>query len=225
MASRQQKGTTRKVKPIWIYCIVSGSGISCAICKSAPWPCHITTPASHHSVFTGRVILQLPPAPQFTREQPVWHECGFAATALTFFLCHFPLNLDEIRLGQSRWTLSRPLIFTGHAPAFIQHCRRTSVGHDCAQKVRWTCVLTRRPLRNALSKQLCPFHSSHRRCRRDKLSIFGTMSERCELSWRLSAGILKSRNNKTVKSQVHTSYTASAYTSIYSKHCDDPTPF
>ena len=31
--------------------IVSGSSISCAICKSAPWSRHITIPASHHSVF------------------------------------------------------------------------------------------------------------------------------------------------------------------------------
>jgi len=31
--------------------IVSGSGISWAICKSAPWPRYITTPASYHSVF------------------------------------------------------------------------------------------------------------------------------------------------------------------------------
>jgi len=31
--------------------IVSGSGISWAICKSTPWPKHITTPVSHHSVF------------------------------------------------------------------------------------------------------------------------------------------------------------------------------
>jgi len=31
--------------------IVSGSGISWAICKSAPWPRHITMPASYHSVF------------------------------------------------------------------------------------------------------------------------------------------------------------------------------
>jgi len=30
---------------------VSGSGISWAICKSAPRPKQITTPASHHSVF------------------------------------------------------------------------------------------------------------------------------------------------------------------------------
>jgi len=33
--------------------IVNGSGISWAICKSAPWLKHITMPASHHSVFTG----------------------------------------------------------------------------------------------------------------------------------------------------------------------------
>jgi len=31
--------------------IVSGSGISWAICKSAPCPRQITTPESHHSVF------------------------------------------------------------------------------------------------------------------------------------------------------------------------------
>jgi len=31
--------------------MVSGSGISWAICKSAPHPRQITTPASHHSFF------------------------------------------------------------------------------------------------------------------------------------------------------------------------------
>jgi len=30
--------------------IVSGSDIRWAICKPAPWPRHITTPASHHSI-------------------------------------------------------------------------------------------------------------------------------------------------------------------------------
>ena len=52
-------GTTRvrryeKVKPIWILLkqeTVSGSGISWAICKSAPRSRQITTPAPHHSVF------------------------------------------------------------------------------------------------------------------------------------------------------------------------------
>ena len=45
---------TRKVKPIWILQkqeTVSGSGISWAVCKSAPRSRQITTPAPHHSVF------------------------------------------------------------------------------------------------------------------------------------------------------------------------------
>jgi len=44
----------QKVKPIWILLKqerVSGSGISWAICKSAPRSRQITTPAPHHSVF------------------------------------------------------------------------------------------------------------------------------------------------------------------------------
>jgi len=52
-------GTTRvsryrKVKPIWILLkqgTVSGSGITWAICKSAPRSRQITTPEPHHSVF------------------------------------------------------------------------------------------------------------------------------------------------------------------------------
>ena len=52
-------GTTRvsrcqKGKPIWILLkqeTVSGSGISWAVCKSAPCSRQITTPAPHHSVF------------------------------------------------------------------------------------------------------------------------------------------------------------------------------
>ena len=45
---------TRKVKPIWILLkreTVSGSGVSWAICNSAPHFRHITTSAPHHSVF------------------------------------------------------------------------------------------------------------------------------------------------------------------------------
>ena len=45
---------TRKVKPIWILLkqeTVSGSGISWAICKSAPRSRQITMPAPHHSLF------------------------------------------------------------------------------------------------------------------------------------------------------------------------------
>ena len=57
---------TRKVKPIWIlleHKTVSGSGISWAICKSAPRSRQTTTPAPHHSVFTGRMPF-LPPNQQ-----------------------------------------------------------------------------------------------------------------------------------------------------------------
>ena len=46
--------STRKVKPIWILLkqeTVSGSGISWAICKSAPRSRQITTSAPHCSVF------------------------------------------------------------------------------------------------------------------------------------------------------------------------------
>jgi len=42
---------------------VSGSGISWAICKSAPRPRQITTLASHHSVFIGWMPF-LPPNQQ-----------------------------------------------------------------------------------------------------------------------------------------------------------------
>ena len=57
---------TRKVKPIWILLkqeTVSGSGISWAICKSAPRSRQITVPAPYHSFFTGRMPF-LPPNQQ-----------------------------------------------------------------------------------------------------------------------------------------------------------------
>ena len=58
---------TRKVKPIWILLkqeTVSGSGISWAICKSAPRSRQITMPVPHHSkFFTGRMPF-LPPNQQ-----------------------------------------------------------------------------------------------------------------------------------------------------------------
>jgi len=56
---------TRKVKPIWILLKqeMSGSGISWAICKAASHSRQRTTPAPHHSVFTGRMPF-LPPNQQ-----------------------------------------------------------------------------------------------------------------------------------------------------------------
>jgi len=57
---------TRQVKPIWILLkqeTVSGSSISWAVCKSASHSRQITTPAPHHSLFTGRMPF-LPPNQQ-----------------------------------------------------------------------------------------------------------------------------------------------------------------
>ena len=54
------------VKPIWILMkqdTVSGSGLSWAICKSAPRSRQITSPAPHHSVFYSLDAL---PAAQLT---------------------------------------------------------------------------------------------------------------------------------------------------------------
>ena len=58
---------TRKVKPIWILLkqeTVSGSGISWAICKSAPRSRQITMPATHCSVFLQAGCPSLPPNQQ-----------------------------------------------------------------------------------------------------------------------------------------------------------------
>ena len=57
---------TRTAKPIWILLkqeTVSGTGISWAICKSAPCSRQITMPVPHHSFFTGRMPF-LPPNQQ-----------------------------------------------------------------------------------------------------------------------------------------------------------------
>jgi len=67
---------TRKVKPIWILLkqeTVSGSGISWAVCKSAPRCRQITMPAPHHSVFTGRMLF-LSPNQQRQSTEGMWVE-------------------------------------------------------------------------------------------------------------------------------------------------------
>jgi len=76
---------TRKKKPIWILLkqeTVSGSGISWAICKSAPRSRQITTPAAHHSVFYRPDAL---PATQPTVSK------------------HWRLEILHMSTSQSRW--------------------------------------------------------------------------------------------------------------------------
>ena len=63
---------TRQVKPIWILLkqeTVSCSGISWAMCKSAPRSRQITTPEPHHSVFYRPDAL---PAAQPTASKHWW---------------------------------------------------------------------------------------------------------------------------------------------------------
>ena len=70
--------STRKVKPIWILLkqvTVSGSGISSAICKSAPCSRQTTTPALHHSVFYRPDAL---PAAQPTASKHWRQKAGYA---------------------------------------------------------------------------------------------------------------------------------------------------
>ena len=66
---------SRKVKPIWILLkqeTVSGSGISWAICKSAPRSRQITMPEPHHSVFYRPYTI---PATQPTASKH-WRPCN-----------------------------------------------------------------------------------------------------------------------------------------------------
>ena len=76
---------TRKVKPIWILLkqeTESSSGISWAMCKSAPRSRQITTPEPHHSVFTGRMPF-LPPNQQRQSTETIvtWNNCIYNVTA------------------------------------------------------------------------------------------------------------------------------------------------
>jgi len=91
--------TTRKVKPIWILLkqeTVSGSGISWAICKSAPCSRRmfdsVTTPAPYHSVFYRPDAL---PAAQPTASkhwrQPMPKICRYSSS---FSSWHFLFPRD-----------------------------------------------------------------------------------------------------------------------------------
>ena len=90
---------TRKVKPIWILLeqeTVSGSGISWAICKSAPRSRQITTPVPHHSVFYRPDAL---PAAQPTASKHWRHNLKNSKTKLGWFSCL--LNTQETRWAYS----------------------------------------------------------------------------------------------------------------------------
>jgi len=87
---------TRKIKPIWILLkqeTMSGSGISWAICKSAPRSRQITMPAPHHSDFYWPDAL---PAVQPTVSKH-WRPCAYMS-----------LRPKPDRSQFSRFYISRP---------------------------------------------------------------------------------------------------------------------
>ena len=101
-------GTTRKVKPIWILLkqeIASGSGISWAICKSAPRSRQIAMPVPHHSSFYRPDAL---PAAQPTTSKHVSRNlpeisCGIRPTsrrcASDVYLRHSEIGRVQIGLA------------------------------------------------------------------------------------------------------------------------------
>ena len=95
--------STRKVKPIWILLkqeTVSGSGISWAICKSAPRSRQITTPVPHHSVLYRPGAL---PAAQPTASKH-WRQYYI----ITYWL--ICINTEILGwLGWPKWKRAAPL--------------------------------------------------------------------------------------------------------------------
>ena len=92
---------TRKVKPIWILLkqeTVSGSGISWAVCKSAPCSRQINMPTPHHSVFYMPDAL---PAAQPTASKH-W--------------MHMQISLNNIKCR----SLSMPKYYSLHKSALFQ---------------------------------------------------------------------------------------------------------
>ena len=127
---------TRKVKPIWILLkqeIVSGSGISWAICKSASRSRQITTPAPHHSSSLQSGAL---PAAQPTASRH-WRHYWQEYTALDAY------TQSDTAGGITDLTLRHVLKLTHHgaAPVWVgvlwylqlpcYSCELMSVGVHC----------------------------------------------------------------------------------------------
>jgi len=72
--------STRNVIPIWILLkqeTVSGSGISWAVCKSAPRSRQIIMPAPHHSHTHLTALFPGLPKWASTRKVPIWYNLDF----------------------------------------------------------------------------------------------------------------------------------------------------
>jgi len=106
--SRHQKGKTNL--DFLEQEIVSGSDISWAICKFAPWP----RPASHHSIFTGRMPF-LPPTNSVKALKACCHNhyCNKSNGYVNYELSGWPTMCSNAGLK---------LIFNIDAPHLLQGC-------------------------------------------------------------------------------------------------------
>jgi len=96
-------GTT-KVKPIWILLkqeTVSGSGISWAICKSAPHSRQITMPAPHYSYWNWTGI-----------------DCWF--TRAWYFVCDWRCCCAQIQMTRWRWWVTCSPFTVNTLAVFLQ---------------------------------------------------------------------------------------------------------
>ena len=94
--------STRKVKPIWILLeqeTVSGSGISWAICKSAPRSRQITTSAPHCSVFYRPDALLLPNQQRQSTEG-IYAKYAWIHNAYRNYSCHMALRQPSLKTLQ-----------------------------------------------------------------------------------------------------------------------------
>jgi len=98
---------------------VSGSGISWTTCKSAPRSRQITTPAPHHSVFTGRMPFLRP------NQQRQSTEGTIKATKSGWVQVAVLANLKKIITRLTRFAFHRSTLHVLPSYTF-NHCNFTS---------------------------------------------------------------------------------------------------
>ena len=129
---------TRKVKPIWILLkqeTVSGSGISWAICKSAPHSRQITMPVPHHSAFYRPDAL---PAAQPTASKH-WRD-GIAVTCDENTLLGCFYRTDEGQLLCIDVLLC--VIVDRKTMLQLSNCRRSLIAVMRPSPVHWRCTFS-----------------------------------------------------------------------------------
>ena len=110
----------QKVKPVWILLkqeTVSGSGVRCAICKSAPRSRQITMLVPHHSVFYRPDALPAtqPTASKHWRQKYTSSTTATAATTTT--------NNNNKKLSY-RWVTAWCVLSVVILPVTTQQCRK-----------------------------------------------------------------------------------------------------